>query len=360
MRRLLQSLFSPPVLWLAKRFSSRPNRVRVHASLDRLLQLCSQPESPRICRIETTADTARIIIFSDQHKGAKNGSDDFMRAEPAYLAALDHYHTHGFHLVSLGDEEELWENALSAVRRHNSASIAAQTRFVQQNRYTKVFGNHDLYWQYDPMAPVQLKRMYGQPVRVYEAVWLQLHSSGGITPFLLTHGHQGDGQSDGNWFSAWFVSRIWAPLQAYLGINPNTPAISNRLKTTHNIFMYEWSARPGNPALITGHTHQPVFASHTLLEKLFRQLEAAREKGDTAAILQLEAAIRERSHEAQPANLQFSHLQPVYFNTGCCCFADGDITGIEIAEGQIRLIKWRPNGLKEVLEERALAGLRGE
>jgi hypothetical protein len=32
--------------------------------------------------------------------------------------------------------------------------------------------------------------------------------------------------------------------------------------------------------------------------------------------------------------------RPSYFNTGCCRFADGDITGIELAGGWIRLIKW--------------------
>ena len=29
-----------------------------------------------------------------------------------------------------------------------------------------------------------------------------------------------------------------------------------------------------------------------------------------------------------------------YFNTGCCSFDDGSITGIEIAKGKIKLIKW--------------------
>jgi hypothetical protein len=31
---------------------------------------------------------------------------------------------------------------------------------------------------------------------------------------------------------------------------------------------------------------------------------------------------------------------PCYFNTGCCSFADGDITGIEISAGEIRLVRW--------------------
>lgn len=31
-----------------------------------------------------------------------------------------------------------------------------------------------------------------------------------------------------------------------------------------------------------------------------------------------------------------------YFNTGCCCFPDGDITGLEISEGELKLVRW-PN-----------------
>jgi hypothetical protein len=33
-------------------------------------------------------------------------------------------------------------------------------------------------------------------------------------------------------------------------------------------------------------------------------------------------------------------MKPTYFNSGCCCFDDGTITGIEIMDGFIRLIKW--------------------
>lgn len=361
LRLFLQSRFGPLVNRLARRFSSRPDEARVHASLDRLLVLARKEKGKRIARVHAELTKARFIIFSDQHKGAKNGSDDFMPAEASYLGALEYYYGNGYTLISLGDEEELWENLPGAVRDNNPLTIASQQRFVDQDRFYKVFGNHDLYWHHDPLGWFQLKKMYGRPVPVYEAIWLQLQHNGQCLPVLLTHGHQGDGQSDGNWFSAWFVSRIWAPLQAYLGINPNTPAVHNQLKTLHNQFMYAWSNRPGHPILITGHTHQPVFASLTLLEKLYRQLETARQQGDQAAVTQLELAIRDRSHEAAPANLRFSHLQPVYFNTGCCCFADGDITGIEMADGKIRLVKWQGQEgaiRRDVLEECGLEGLK--
>ncbi len=32
--------------------------------------------------------------------------------------------------------------------------------------------------------------------------------------------------------------------------------------------------------------------------------------------------------------------QTCYFNTGCCSFDDGDCTGLEIAEGKTRLVRW--------------------
>ena len=53
-------------------------------------------------------------------------------------------------------------------------------------------------------------------------------------------------------------------------------------------------------------------------------------------------------------------MKPSYFNTGCCCFSDGDITGIEIADGYIRLIKWSVVGgktVRELLEEKGLEEL---
>lgn len=48
--------------------------------------------------------------------------------------------------------------------------------------------------------------------------------------------------------------------------------------------MYEWSAAQKNLLLITGHTHQPVFASLTHLERLYKQLLIAQQEKDEAAI----------------------------------------------------------------------------
>jgi hypothetical protein len=100
--------------------------------------------------------------------------------------------------------------------------------------------------------------------------------------------------------------------------------------------MYEWSSGQKNLFLITGHTHQPVFESLTHLERLQRREALGRdEKHDTSTTRQNYNA------ETRPLTSEFfSKIKPSYFNTGCCCYDDGDITGIEIINGNICLIKW--------------------
>lgn len=48
-----------------------------------------------------------------------------------------------------------------------------------------------------------------------------------------------------------------------------------------------------------------------------------------------------------------SKEKPCYFNTGCCSYSDGDITGIEINDKKIKLIKWSPASLQSEIIETA-------
>lgn len=299
-------------------------------------------------------------MLSDQHKGTKNGADDFAIAEKNYLAALDHYYQNKFHYIALGDVEELWENSLAAVKKSNVPSLAKEILFLHDKRFTKLFGNHDLYWDNDPFAALQLQQMFGEKLCVYEGLILQTTIEGKPLNIFLTHGHQGDKVSDGNWFSKWFIANIWAPFQSYLAINPNTPAYDSQLKTVHNKLMYEWIAQQQNSLLITGHTHQPVFVSLTHMERLYKSLAEARANNDAATVEAIEKEILYRKMEGQTIP-DFSAYKPSYFNSGCCCFDDGDITGIEITGGFIRLVKWeydkQGSSARYVLEETTLASL---
>jgi predicted phosphodiesterase len=341
MRRFLRYIFLKPVLRLSERYSSKPDRQRIFAALSNLLSCILKEEKKKGLIIPFEAGNEKFIIFSDMHKGAKNGADDFAVCEHAYLTALDYYYTAGFQFIALGDCEELWENGLSAINKAQQPSFECEKKFVPLNAFIKIFGNHDLHWQNNPLAPFQLKEIYGYDVPIYEGVVLQTIIKNKVIRILCTHGHQGDAVSDGNWLSKFFVSKIWAPFQAYLRINPNTPAFDDHLKSAHNTIMYEWSAQQRDLLLITGHTHQPVFESLTHLERLYRQLLFARQQGDAGMIGALQNEIAHRKMKYDTISADYLKLKPCYFNSGCCCFDNGSITGIEISEGVLRLIQWK-------------------
>ena len=369
MRRLLRILLLRPVLWAAAKFSSKPNREKIFDALSKLFDNILQYPGKKGIVVPFELYAGKFIIFSDQHKGRRNGADDFMQAEPNYLAALDYYADNNFCLINLGDSEELWENNLWQVKKRNKATFEAEKKFLAHNNFIKISGNHDLYWNTSPLAVWDLKSIYGENVKVYDGVILattvnkpnqEIATQKDPLTIFLTHGHQGDAQSDGNWFSKFFVGWIWAPLQSLLHINPNTPAYNAEKKTLHNSIMYEWSSEQKSILLITGHTHQPVFESLTHLEKLYKQFQLAGKGKNTMELKELLDEIKKVEKEFTAVSVDYMNMKPSYFNSGCCCFSDGDITGIEIADGFIRLIKWKMTENKpgrQVLEETELERL---
>ncbi len=341
---------------MANKWSSRPDKGRVDKALtDLYVDIITHP-GKRGLVVPFDAAKDKFILLSDQHKGARDGGDIFRRAVNNYLAALDYYNNEGYTYINLGDSEELWENIFLTIKRHNKNTFEAEKKFLARKAFIKIFGNHDLYWDNDPLAMVSLLQIYGEQVKVHEGAVLQTNVNNKNISIYLTHGHQGDLQSDGNWFSKWFVSDVWGPLQSYLHINPNTPAYNDQLKTDHNRLMYEWSSKRKDTILITGHTHQPVFKSMTELEALYEKLSRA--TGEEATHLQEKI---DRLHLKDLTPPDFKGYLDNYFNTGCCCFDDGDITGIEIDQGCIRLIKWTKKDNQRqriVLEESKLADLK--
>lgn len=356
---LKQRLFKT-ILWLSARFSSSPKRDKVFAGLSRLHQGIKDGKETKGVVVPFEAATGRFIVFSDQHKGAKNGADDFMLCEPNYLAALDHYRQNGFRFIALGDCEELWENTLSQVMKHQQPSFDRYKKFIAADAFYKTIGNHDLDWKNDPFTIAQIKKWFGSDITIYDGVLLKTVVDGKELRILCTHGHQGDAAADGNWFSKFFVAKIWAPLQMWLKINPNTPAYDAQLKTLHNRLMYEWSVEQKSLLLITGHTHQPVFESLTEIERLYRQLLEAKAGGDAPLVKKTEAEIQKRKFGYGQVSPDYLTMKPTYFNSGCCCYNDGDVTGIEIADGCLRLVKWavkEGTPKRTVLEEQSLAVL---
>ena len=341
-RRAMQWLLRRPVTYLADRYSSAPKREAVFGALEELYQAAIDPDSMKSDFLSLANERRPVIIFSDQHKGGRNGADDFAIAEKNYLAALDYYNQLGFYCIALGDCEELWENSIFKVLKHNRGSFDAERRFIERDAFCKVYGNHDVFWRHDPLKELYLKQMYGQAIPIYGGIVIRVPVEGGEhIDVFCTHGHQGDAQSDGNWLSAAFVTYIWGPLQAFLRININSPSSMIANKTLHNRMMYEWSASKENVVLITGHTHQPVFNSLTRLERLHILIAEARQAGNETLLHQYLNELPERQRELPVVSEDFLTMKPSYFNTGCCCFSNGTISGIEAHEGMLRLVLWK-------------------
>ncbi len=360
MRKLFQYIFRGPVTWLANKFSSRPIKKDVFESLDILVDNIRKGKEEYGFVFPFKMNDGKFIIFSDQHKGAKDAADDFRNAETNYQTALDYYFRNGFCLANIGDCEELWENTPDKVVESHRKSLLEEARFLQDKRYLRTFGNHDLEWKYAFQRDLYLKGIFGNKLKVPEGILLCTTYNNEEFSILLTHGHQGDKQSDGNKVSMWIVAAIWTPIQRFLDISVNTTSDSFELVDVHNIMMYEWSATQKNMLMISGHTHKPVFASLDHIERLMKQIEKAREIGNLETVALLEKELTWRREEYGNKTFVKTMVKPSYFNTGCCCFSDGDITGIEIEGDNIRLVKWKTvNGQSErvILEQCPLSYL---
>ena len=331
MKKLLQKIFRPFFVWLADRFASAPVKADVFKSLSKLYKTITTKKSSRGIVLDINLTSDNFIIFSDQHKGNKDHADDFAGNEINYIAALHYYHQQCFNYINLGDAEELWKYTPEQVLPKNKAALEAEANFQPDKKYYRTFGNHDLLWKNKLDVLLQLKDIFAMPLPVHEGIVLRTATASNTAfSIFLTHGHQGDRMSDNNRVSTWIIAHVWSPIQRFLEINVNTPSNDFYLRDKHNKLMYDWSSLRKNMLLITGHTHKPVFASGKYAEEEEHKI-----------------LLREVDEK----------LKPSYFNTGCCCFNDGDITGIEVAGGFIRLIKWHTNnGIPQrfVLEEKQL------
>jgi predicted phosphodiesterase len=309
---------------MANSLSAKPEKKSVFKSLSDLYNSVKKNDK-KVCSIPIDVEKDKFIIFSDQHKGNRDHADDFASNEFNYLNALTYYNQHNFSFINLGDSEEIWKYKPDQVLPENKKAFAAEAAF-QPGNYYKTFGNHDLIWKNKWDVERLLKEHFLMPLKVYEGIILKAQVSDEALNIFCTHGHQGDKMSDNNAFSTWIVAHLWAPVQRYLRINVNTPSKDDLLKNKHNKLMHEWGSNRKNVLLITGHTHNPVFASGRYSDHPSNNIPVDPTK----------------------------KLRPVYFNTGCCCYNDGDITGIEISEGFIRLVKWydeENSSKRQILEE---------
>jgi hypothetical protein len=210
---------------------------------------------------------------------------------------------------------------------------------------------------------------------VSEALRMTVRRGGAdLGTILVLHGHQGTFDSDKlAWLARPALRYIYRPImQNFFGVGRQSPSADARLRGEHDRTLYAWAAAQRDLILIAGHTHRPVWAARTHLQRLLRDIETLEQNpqpGDPAWEAALEQAKRDaaRKREESPPeyDMDDERLRPCYFNTGCCKFSDGDITGIEIDGGTLRLVKWadpgsNPDPKPVTLESGELAGFFSE
>jgi len=253
-------------------------------------------------------ETSKIIFMSDCHRGDGSQADDFFRNKNLYLTALNYYYNRGYSYIEIGDGDELWENkSFSEIAEEHLDVFLLLRKFFLEDRLYFVYGNHDivksnqsyleenLYEYYDKRNKNTISLFPG--VKVHEGLVLAYRDSANpdiMKEILLVHGHQIDDLNSSAWrLSRFLVRYFWRPLELF-GINdPTSPAQNQEKKEKIGRRLTEWVVR-NDQMLIAGHNHRPMFP----------------ELGE-----------------------------PLYFNDGSCVHPLL-ITGIEIDQGRISLIKW--------------------
>ncbi len=134
----------------------------------------------------------RLIIFSDHHRGAKDGADDFWRCERAYHAALGHYFEAGHTLLLLGDVEELWENKPDEVMGKTDEPSSWSRSSTATDASSGSGATTTTNWRHEKDTEKHLHPLYPR-LAVHEAMRMRIVEDGKpIGMLFLVHGHQGD------------------------------------------------------------------------------------------------------------------------------------------------------------------------
>jgi predicted phosphodiesterase len=249
-------------------------------------------------------DSSKFILFSDCHRGDNSFADDFANNRNIYFHALKHYFNEGFQYFELGDGDELWENISfnSIFDAHKNVYLLLK-QFYQENRLHMIWGNHDMVYRNPEYVKKHLSTYY-EPVtekdvelfkniQYHEGIILK-HSETKQEIFL-THGHQADWWNYLFWkWSRFLVRVLWKPLNVMGIADPTSPAKNYKELIKIERRTKKWIAENNNLITVVGHTHRPRFP--------------------------------------EPEDI-------AYFNDGSCVHPRS-ITGIEIENNNISLIKW--------------------
>ena len=249
-------------------------------------------------------DASKFILFSDCHRGDNSFADDFANNRNIYFHALKHYYNEDFQYIEVGDGDELWENLnfKSIFEAHKNVFLQLK-EFHLEKRLHMIYGNHDMVYKNPKYVKKHLSTYFepvsGEDIELFKDITyhegIVLKHTETNQEIFLTHGHQADWWNYTFWkWSRFMVRVLWKPLNVMGIADPTSPAKNYTELIKVERKTKKWIAENNNLITVVGHTHRPRFP----------------EPGDIA-----------------------------FFNDGSCVHPRS-ITGIEIENGNISLIKW--------------------
>jgi len=265
----------------------------------------------RITRTYQTAprvsfnDDSKFILFSDCHRGDNSFADDFANNRNVYYHALRHYLKEGFTYCELGDGDELWENLefKSILEAHKNVFQLMQ-EFFNDGRLYRLLGNHDMVYKNTNYVKKHLYSYFNKVTGKEDPLFPGITFSEGLVlehettkqELFLLHGHQADWMNYHGWkFNRFMVRALWRQLQVFGIGDPTSPAKNFKELVKVEKRLKRWIIEHDNLVTIAGHTHRPRFP--------------------------------------EPNEIPL-------FNDGSCVHPRS-ITGLEIENGCISLIKWQ-------------------
>lgn len=245
---------------------------------------------------------SRYILFSDCHRGTGNTNDNFLKNEFLYLAAMEYYFKKGFTYIELGDGDELWENrSIRQIKEVHRQSFEMMAKYYGDGRMYAIYGNHDMVKKNSRFTEKYFHTYFCDQALQEFPLCPGIHFYSGIIledeqkkrDIYLTHGHQADPLNSTFWkLSRFLVRYVWKPLEQIGVSDPTSAAKNNTKKKKSEKILADWAASRDR-LLISGHTHHPMTGTK----------------------------------------------ESPYFNTGSCIHP-GSITGIEIENRCMTLVKW--------------------
>ncbi|MCM1157228.1 MAG: hypothetical protein NC300_01865 [Bacteroidales bacterium] len=210
----------------------------------------------------------KYVLMSDCHRGIGTSSDNFLKNQHLYFAALKHYYQSGFTYIELGDGDELWENrSMENIIEIHSNVFWLFSLFYRENRLYLLYGNHDMIKKKKNYSRKKCNTFFctesqrPQPLfpdlAFYEGIIL-CSSKDSERKLYLTHGHQASLLNSTLWpLSQFFVRYLWRPLENFGVLDPTSAAKNYHTKNKCEEHLTRWAETHGRK-LITGHTHRPV------------------------------------------------------------------------------------------------------